>query len=292
MSADEPDDSEAVDRLLEDAEALLEDADDPEELLGDDDLQSVADEARSFLEDAETAELLEAVGVDAPEDGSPTDLLMGLEDADTEPLVRRRRLTLLSEVSGDGENGDDRSALEEFEVLGEVLEEGAEVGLNDLEGGLDADDLDALGDESAQANNGASSEDASDSGAETDADDVEADSDADSGETPDDADADDDHSETEDQTETGPESGTEDEEGSGAGESDGGLAEHAGALRDVVEEIKGRDPDQGDPPEDAADSRSEADEGEQDSTGTRSSKVAASDRADMRVPLRHSTIPK
>lgn len=274
MSSDESDASETVDRLLEETDERLEEADAPEELAGDDDLQSLADEARAFLDDVGTAELLDAVGVDASEGSSPADLLMGLEEADTEPLVRRRRLERLSEIGADG---DDRSALEEFEALGAALEEGAEADVDPLEGdGLDVDDLDALGDESNSADDATDAGDGTHSGEATDGADVEA--------GPDDEQSEEPEGDGEETAESG--------DGAGDDEPDGGLAEHAGALRDVVDEIKGRDPDAGDRTEDADESQPEGDDGEVDSSGSRSSKIAASDRADMRVPLRHSTMPK
>lgn len=237
MSSNDTDVNETVDRLLEEADELLEEADDRADLLEDDDLQAVADETRSLFEDAETSELLAAVGIDVTEESSPADLLKALQQADTEPLVRRRRLNLLSEFEGDDAgHEDDRSVLEEFEALGAVLEVGAEADVDPLEGdGVDVDELDLL----------------------------------------------------------------EDEE-------DSGLAQHAGALKDAVDDIMERDPDasyQADQAADqetgdagggesASDEQAEGDDAEEGSTGYEDSKIAASDRADMRVPLRHSTMPK
>lgn len=257
MSTDDAAVDETVDRLLDEADELLQGVDDPGDLIGDDDLQGLAEETRSFLEDAETAELLEAVGVDVPEGSAPTDLLMALREAESEPLVRRRRLELLSEIDGDG--GDDPSTLEEFEALGAALEGDAEP---------DVDEFDLLDDESTAD---------------------EEEPDADGGPDDDGAEADDTDAETGDDQEAEESSVSDDESGTG-------LAQHAGALKDAVDDIAARDPDGSAGASQVDDGESAAagpeGDGDEESTGYEDSKIAASDRADMRVPLRHSTMPK
>lgn len=282
MSADE-DAAERVDRLLEEADDLLDGDGDAEEPAGDDDLESVVADARELFEDADTADLLDAVGVDVSEAGDPSELLPALAGADEESLVRFRRLRLLSQIEDDG---DDGSALEEFEALGAVLDEDAEADLEDVEGDvLDVDSMDLFEDGSAER------DDASDG--EADGDDGEA-AEAEEGPAGDADEAEAAEAEADDEAEQ--EQAAEAE----ADEDDGGLADQAGALKEALDEIKERagGDEEGGPAEatDATEQSAtdEDDDGDQApaSGDSRSSTRPSSDRADMRVPPRHSTMPK
>lgn len=275
MSTDDTDATETVDRLLEEADGLLADADDPDDLAGDEDLQALAEDARSLFDDADRSELLSAVGLDVSAESGPTELLQALQEADTEALVRRRRLDLLSEV-GDGGDQGDGSALEEFAALGAVLEEGEDAALEDLDG-VDVDDLGLGADESAAADDGAAADDETDEEASPEdvADDGPEQEGADAGAEPEDG---------------ADEPASADAEDAGDEESDSGLGQHAGALKDAVDDIVNRDPPAAE--DEAAPAEEDAEDAEEASTRDDESSVAASDRADMRVPPRHSTMPK
>lgn len=277
MSADE-ETVETVDRLLEEADDLLEDGDDGGDPPGDDELEPVAEEARELFEDVDTAELLDAVGVDVSGAGGPSDLLPALAGADEASLVRFRRLRLLSQVEG-----DDGSALEEFQALGSVLDEDAQADVDDLEGDvLDADSLDLLGEESGEdvdASDGATGDvdDADDGAADEETEDADVQAEADDAEVEEAADAE-------------------------ADEGDGDLADQAGALTEALDELKERvGSDEGEPEApaeaDGATEQPAPDEDVQDdqareSPDSRRSSGPSSDRADMRIPPRHSTMPK
>lgn len=285
MSADE-DPTERVDRLLEEADEVLEDDGDAEEPPGDDELDSVVEEARELFEATDTTGLLDAVGVDVSEASDPSELLPALAGADEESLVRFRRLRLLSQIEGDA--GDDGSALEEFEALGAVLDEDAETDLDDLEGDvLDVDSMDLFEDGSAEGGDAGGGEP---DGGDDEADAEEADAEAEPAADADDAEAAEAEADEEAESQA-------DAEGDGG---DGGLADQAGALQEALDEIKERvGDDEGEAPAEATgatdQSAAEADDegdGPRGSSDSERSTRPSSDRADMRIPPRHSTMPK
>lgn len=114
----QPDHDETVDRLLRTATELTEESTGHTE----GELESIAAEARDFLENSEPRMLLEAVGIDAPDAETPGDFIPALAEADRKPLVRLRRLQLLATV--DRNDGEAQEPIEKFRALGDSLKRG------------------------------------------------------------------------------------------------------------------------------------------------------------------------
>lgn len=277
MSATDYHHGETVDRLLAEAEELIAAAETPDEALENDDLRSLAAEAREVVEGAEPAELLDAVGLDTSEEGG---LARALSGADAESLVRLRRLQLLADV--DRDDRDDESAIREFQALGDALDgDDADAASGDY---VDLEDIDLFGDDSG--------EEASDGGA-ADEEEREDDGEENRVEGAVDAvkDAAGDVAEAADDARSDEEADGEDATGETEGEEDAGAAQQVHqALSDMVDEVQEKAPD--DTTRDTpAEDEDEDDEDEDDGSSGRSTRPP-SDRADMRVPPHHSTMPE
>lgn len=275
MSTSDYDHGETVDRLLAEVEELTAGAEDLEEVLKDDDLQSLAVEARNLIEEAEPVDLLDAVGLDVSE-SDPGSLVRALAEADAESLIRLRRLQLLASVARD--EGDDREALGEFEALSDVLDEGdVEIAARFRGNHVDPSDLDLFGDELSEES---ANEDEERDGSE---DMVEGAIDAagEIAEVVEDVKGDDEEAANE---------GKKDEE---AAEEDTGTAEQIhSALSDMVDQLQEKAPDDSTQDAPAEEEELDEDEGNESSGSSKHSTMPSSDRADMRVPSRHSTMSK